>query len=245
MSLRAAIARIARVPQLLVACDYDGTLAPLVDDPAYAVPLPEAAAAIRAARRRCRRPRSRSSPGGRCATWPRCRGCPARSTSSAATARSSTSASSSASQPEVAELRTRLGQAVSELARDHPGVRLEQKPASVAVHTRGAEPRRRRERCSRQVRSGPAAWPGVHVTTGKDVIELSVVATDKGTAVDELRTQHSASAVIFLGDDATDETAFAKLQGPDIGIKIGHGRRDQRPLRGRRPRRRRTRCSRC
>ena len=31
--VRAAVGRIARVPQLLVACDYDGTLAPLVDDP--------------------------------------------------------------------------------------------------------------------------------------------------------------------------------------------------------------------
>ena len=34
--LRAALGRIARVPQLLVACDYDGTLAPLVDDPTKA-----------------------------------------------------------------------------------------------------------------------------------------------------------------------------------------------------------------
>ena len=35
-------------PQLLVACDYDGTLAPIVEDPSQAVPLPEAVAAIRA-----------------------------------------------------------------------------------------------------------------------------------------------------------------------------------------------------
>src|SRR5690349_8626187 len=46
--LRSAVARIARVPRLLVACDYDGTLAPIVDDPAYATPLPGAAATIRA-----------------------------------------------------------------------------------------------------------------------------------------------------------------------------------------------------
>lgn len=46
--LRAAIGRIARVPQLLVACDYDGTLAPIVEDPSKAVPLPEAVAAVRA-----------------------------------------------------------------------------------------------------------------------------------------------------------------------------------------------------
>ncbi|PZM95567.1 MAG: trehalose-phosphatase, partial [Actinobacteria bacterium] len=46
--LRAAIGRIARVPLLLVACDYDGTLAPIVEDPTKAVPLPESVAAIRA-----------------------------------------------------------------------------------------------------------------------------------------------------------------------------------------------------
>src|SRR3981189_2244921 len=45
--LRAAVRRIARTPQLLVACDYDGTLAPIVDDPTHAAPLPEAVAAIR------------------------------------------------------------------------------------------------------------------------------------------------------------------------------------------------------
>ena len=44
--LRAALGRIARVPQLLVGCDYDGTLAPLVDDPTTAHPLPEAVAAV-------------------------------------------------------------------------------------------------------------------------------------------------------------------------------------------------------
>mgnify|MGYP000570823310 CR=1 FL=1 len=46
--LRAAIGRIARMPILLVACDYDGTLAPIVEDPTRAVPLPESVAAVRA-----------------------------------------------------------------------------------------------------------------------------------------------------------------------------------------------------
>src|SRR6185436_16727348 len=47
-ALRAAVGRIARVPLLLVACDYDGTLAPIVEDPSTAVPLPESVAAVRA-----------------------------------------------------------------------------------------------------------------------------------------------------------------------------------------------------
>ena len=43
-----ALGRIARVPHLLIGCDYDGTLAPLADDPSKAEPLIEAVAAIRA-----------------------------------------------------------------------------------------------------------------------------------------------------------------------------------------------------
>src|SRR5262249_15690954 len=46
--LRKAVARVARVPVLLIACDYDGTLAPIVEDPTKAVPLREAVAAVRA-----------------------------------------------------------------------------------------------------------------------------------------------------------------------------------------------------
>src|SRR5688572_21572122 len=42
-----AVGRLARTPTLLVACDYDGTLSPIVDDPSKAAPLPEAVAAIR------------------------------------------------------------------------------------------------------------------------------------------------------------------------------------------------------
>ena len=44
--LRAALARVARVPRLLVASDYDGVLAPIVTDPAQAVPLPGAIPAL-------------------------------------------------------------------------------------------------------------------------------------------------------------------------------------------------------
>ena len=137
---RHAVGRIARVPQLLVACDYDGTLAPIVDDPTPGACRCRRRSPRSAPSPRCRRPRSRSSPGGRCATWPRCPGCPARSTSSAATAPSSTSASSSASRPSWSSCAPGCGRrAARARPRARRGVRLEQKPASVAVHTRGAD----------------------------------------------------------------------------------------------------------
>ena len=45
--LRRAICQLARTPRLLVASDYDGTLAPIVSDPEQARPLPESVNALR------------------------------------------------------------------------------------------------------------------------------------------------------------------------------------------------------
>ncbi|MEU7714034.1 trehalose-phosphatase [Micromonospora chalcea] len=219
--LRAAIGRIARVPQLLVACDYDGTLAPIVEDPSKAVPLPESVAAVRALA---------SLPQTSVAVVS------GRALRDLATLSRLPSevhlVGSHGSEfdigfverltPELIAVRHRLREALREIAAEHPGIRLERKPASVAVHTRGVDPHVA-ARAVEAVRSGPATWDGVTVTQGKEVIELSVVVTNKGTAVDQLRTQLAASAVLFIGDDVTDENAFGNLTGPDVGIKIGPG----------------------
>ena len=217
--LRQAVGRIARVPNLLVACDYDGTIAPLVDEPSQAVPLPEAVSALRTLAAlpqttvavisgRSLRDLAALS---RLPSEVRLVGSHGSEFDVGFVARIS---------PDAADLRTRIGQELSALVKGRPGIRLEQKPASVAVHTRGAD-RDVAAEVHEAVRSGPATWPEIHVTTGRDVIEVSVVAADKSSAVSELRTQISASAVIFLGDDATDEHAFELLQGPDLGIRIG------------------------
>ena len=46
--LRHALSQAARAPRLLVASDFDGTLAPIVNNPADARPLPAASAVLRA-----------------------------------------------------------------------------------------------------------------------------------------------------------------------------------------------------
>src|SRR4051812_37286929 len=183
--LRAAVKRIARTPNLLVAADYDGTLAPIVDDPIRAAPLPEAIAAIRELASlpqttvavisgRALRDLAALS---RLPSEVRLVGSHGSEFDVGFVARIA---------PEAAALRTRLGRAVFELAEPHPGIRLEQKPASVAIHTRGVD-HEVTVALAEAVRTGPATWPGIHLTTGKDVVELSVVATHKGAAVDELR----------------------------------------------------------
>jgi trehalose 6-phosphate phosphatase len=220
-SLRTAVTQLARVPQLLVACDYDGTLAPIVEDPSAAAPLPEAVAALRSLA---------SLPQTTVAVVS---GRALRDLAALSRLPSEVHLVGSHGSefdvgfvqrlaPELVELRTRLQIELESLTRDHPGVRLEAKPASVAVHTRTAS-RAVADAIADAVRIGPASWPDVHMTAGKEVIELSVLATHKGTAIEELRRQVSAGAALFVGDDVTDENAFSQLSGKDVGIKVGHG----------------------
>jgi len=219
--LRAAVTRIARVPLLLVACDYDGTLAPIVQDPTEAVPLPEAVAAVRTLA---------SLPQTTVAVVS---GRALRDLAALSRLPSEVHLVGSHGSefdvgfvqrlaPELVDLHARLHTELKAIIGRHPGVRLETKPASIAMHTRGVDPDIAAGAVD-AVRNGPATWPDVHTTQGKEVIELSVISTHKGTAVDALRTQLSASAVLFIGDDITDENAFQNLHGPDVGIKVGPG----------------------
>ncbi|HKT01681.1 MAG TPA: trehalose-phosphatase [Rugosimonospora sp.] len=220
-TLRAAVGLVARVPQLLVACDYDGTLAPTVADPTQAAPLPEAVAAVRAL---AALPQT---------TVAVVSGRALRDLATLSRLPSEVHLVGSHGSefdigfvhrlaPELLELRTRLQHAVEVVVRDQPGVRLEPKPASIAVHVRTAAPAVAEEVVA-ALRAGPASWPEIHVTSGNQVLELLVLPTNKGTAVDALRMQLSASAVLFMGDGVSDESVFAHLHGPDVGIKIGPG----------------------
>src|SRR4051812_15091883 len=102
------------------------------------------------------------------------------------------------------ELRHKLETELTRLTADIPGVALEVKPASVAVHVRQAEDQAGRSVVS-TVHNGPSTWEGISTTDGKEVVELAVIPTDKGLALDTLRHEAGATAAIFLGDDVTDE----------------------------------------
>src|SRR5438034_4573709 len=196
-ALRLAVARVARVPILLVACDYDGTLAPIVDDPNRAMPLPEAVAAVRAL---AALPQT---------TVAVISGRALRDLAALSRLPSEVHLVGShgsefdvgfvdALAPEAQQLRAELVETLTALVRRRAGVRLEVKPASVAVHVRAADPELAKI-VLESIRTGPATWPGINVTHGKEVVELAVIATHKGMAVDALRTQLSASAVVFIG----------------------------------------------
>jgi trehalose 6-phosphate phosphatase len=69
----------------------------------------------------------------------------------------------------------------------------------------------------------------VHLTLGKEVVELAVVDVTKGVALtllrDRLGLPFGTGGVLYIGDDVTDERAFAVLDDDsgDVTIKVGPG----------------------
>ncbi|TWP51135.1 trehalose-phosphatase [Lentzea tibetensis] len=219
--LRRAIVQLARTPRLLVACDYDGTLAPIVEDPEQARPLPESVGALR------------SLAGLHETTSAVISGRALRDLATLSRLPGEVHLVGShgsefdvgfvhAIDANAKSLHRRIEAELEQIVDGHEGVHLEVKPASVAVHVRRATPEVGAVVLD-QVRSGPCTWDGVQVTEGKAVVELAVIQTDKGHALDVLRHQAGATAAVFLGDDVTDEKAFARLTGPDVGIRVGEG----------------------
>lgn len=122
-----------------------------------------------------------------------------------------------------ADLLTRLKETLHQSLVSVEGVQLEYKPYSISVHVRRASRQTARSVIA-ALRLGPARWPGVISMNGKEVIELGVYHTDKGKAIDRLRNALGADyRVVYIGDDVTDEHAFSALSPSDVGIKVGAG----------------------
>lgn len=226
MSPAAALDRLAGADRLLVALDFDGVLAPLVDDPAASRPLPGSAEAVR-----------------------RLAGLEATTVVLVSGRGLADLAAVSGFGPPVglvgshgaefdAQLSALLGRGgllseaqgrrraallagLQELVDRTPGARLETKPAGGAVHVRGMDP----ARGAALLEQVEAEWvrEGIDATAGKDVLDLAVLRTTKGAAVTVLRDVLDAGPVLFAGDDVTDETVFGVLGPGDVGIKVGDG----------------------
>lgn len=215
--LQRALATAAATPRLLVTSDFDGTLAPIVNNPADARPLPEAAAALEELAGLPDTVAALIS--GRALSVLR--------------ELSGLSAGVQAVGSHGAEFDTgfahdidtallaEMVETLNSIAAGRPGVTVETKPASVALHVRNASDA---DGAAALALAAEAAgsWDA-HTTAGKAVLEFAVIVTDKGEAVDILRNRCAATAVVFLGDDVTDEKAFRRMRDGDIGIKIGPG----------------------
>jgi trehalose 6-phosphate phosphatase len=212
---RAGLAAILAEPgRALIAADFDGTLAPIVADPAAASAHPAAAPALRAL-------------AGQVGTLAIITGRPALTAvelggfggipglivlgqygweqwqdgqltappppPGVATAR--------------AELPTLLARAVGA-----EGAWVEDKGHALAVHTRrAADPAAALDKVAGPL-AGLARRTGLRLEPGRLVLELRPGGTDKGTALAGLVAKRRCRAILFAGDDLGDLAAFAAVR---------------------------------
>jgi trehalose 6-phosphate phosphatase len=105
-----------------------------------------------------------------------------------------------------------------------PGVRLELKGPVAALHFRAAP--EREPACLDAARAAAGAAPGLVHQQGKMVVEVKPAGAHKGEALRRLAAAppFAGRRPLMLGDDATDEDAFAAAR--DLGglaVKVGPG----------------------
>jgi trehalose 6-phosphate phosphatase len=202
----------ARPGDAVLAFDYDGTLAPIVLDPAAAWPQPGARAALGAAAAVFGTVAIISgrtalgvvelldlaAPDAPALTVVGVHG---REIWSRATGLEPTPP-----HPGLTAARAQLGALLAALA---PGVRIEDKGQSLAIHFRACgDPRSALAAAGERVRR-LAQRCGLEVLPGRLVLELLGPGPDKGDAFRELANR--ARAVCFVGDDVADLAAFAAI----------------------------------
>ena len=221
-TLTDALRRAAAAETLVVACDYDGTLAPFVDDPGAAVPAPGAAAALE---RLAALPRTTVAllSGRNRAALAAVSGAvaPVELVGSHGSEWESGFDRPPGDDDEV--VLSRIRGALEEIVTRTPGAHVELKPTSAVLHVRPVEDPSLRERALADALAGPARLAGAHVTEGKNVVEIAVREASKGAAISRLVAQTGAEVALFIGDDVTDERGFAQLRAQDVGIKVGDG----------------------
>lgn len=113
--------------------------------------------------------------------------------------------------------------ALEQATRDLKGVLVERKRFSIAVHTRRAGSPAERETALEAAKAA-AHLDGLELTFGKEIAELRPAASwDKGSAVGYiLDSLPSHRTPLYIGDDRTDEDAFALVsQRHGVGVVIG------------------------
>jgi trehalose-phosphatase len=221
ISLEEKLRAAAVAPLLLVACDFDGTLAPIASTPQEAVPDEESLAAADAL---AVMPHTHAAViSGRALNDLAAK----ISGASKLWLVGSHGAEFSAAYfktlpPAVMDLLARVRSELVRITAGLEGALIEDKPASVAFHFRNVAEANAGPALE-AILKGPAAWEGVHTRPGLKVIELSVAPGNKGRALAAIRHRVGATAVVFIGDDVTDEDAFGVLGPADLGIKVGQG----------------------
>jgi trehalose 6-phosphate phosphatase len=114
---------------------------------------------------------------------------------------------------------------LTDVAKVGEGIIVEDKGYSVALHYRLAPDKQRAIEDSVAAICGELPDGSVEILPGKSVIEIKKSGFNKGTALRELMAlpPFAGRKPIFVGDDVTDETAFAVVPEFD-GMAISVGR---------------------
>lgn len=218
--LREVLMTAARAPLLLAASDFDGTIARIVEDPAAARPDPDALAALRALGQT---PWTRTAviSGRSFGDLRRFLGSSGREilVGSHGAEWGGPSVELDAAERDCLE---RIEGTLRGIAESNRGVVHELKPAGAALHVRRVPPETG-ARIIAAVIEQLADLPGVRVMHGSMVVEFMVRPASKADALRRAKHVTGAGAVVFIGDDRTDEEAFAALTGDDVGVKVGEG----------------------
>ncbi|MGH1489896.1 MAG: trehalose-phosphatase [Acidimicrobiales bacterium] len=202
--------------RLLLATDFDGVLAPIVDDPAAVAALPES---MHALRRLAALPNTTVAVvSGRGYEFLERLVAPADAFTLVGS-HGAELANEALGDAEQIELDRMVG-ALNELAERYPGFHVETKSVSVAAHLRRVE--QNHDEVAADLDSLVGVWPG-KIVAGKQVVEFTLRHTTKGDAVMGLASRHEATATIYFGDDVTDEDVFVVLGPDDVGVKVGQG----------------------
>ncbi len=219
-TLLAELKVLSRVPGLLVACNYGGTLCDAEGISTETLPLGSAAIALRAL---AALPNTHAAViSGRSLR------------DLAAVSRlpaevhliGSHGAESDMQFAHVQPLATevilqKVSTALSEAVGFQEGIWIERKPVAVSVHTRPATPDVV-ESVTDTARDIARAH-GLFFIVDGSVLDLSVVEPSKADALESLRSRLGASAALYAGDAYSDELAIATLRGPDMGLHVGPG----------------------
>jgi len=119
-----------------------------------------------------------------------------------------------------------IKQALAPVLARHPGLLLEDKGLTLALHYRLA-PHLAAYAHRLMARLAAAAGAGLEVQRGKRVAEIKPSGVDKGTAIAQYLTEppFKQRRPVFIGDDRNDEHGFAEVNRLDgISIKVGTGK---------------------
>jgi trehalose 6-phosphate phosphatase len=199
---------------VLLAFDYDGTLAPIVASPGHAV--------MRMLTRRLLSRLSRLYPcvvisgRARADALARLRGIGIHQVvgNHGAELRGGTQGFQHQTREWMPTLRRRL--------RGTQGVVLEDKKLSVTVHFRHA---RRKSHTRAAIVETARSLKNVRTVDGKFVVNFVVPeAPHKGSALDRERSQFGCDSMIYVGDDETDEDVFRLDSSQLLSIRVGRAR---------------------